>query len=179
MCLFHLAPVVVQEHNLVEFRDLLARIPMAVAVDMFPLGHVLFLLNLATCQQMHAAWTAYMVIGPNHVAFVQRNSGYDTFMKDSMWTNRKSDAKTALKELKSLSYVGLKGAYLNCLKFTGCLAFQLHFQNCISKTSFMKSIDEKIIFIHIYDLCKNNLMNLLYLVHTLIYRKALLTNVCQ
>ena len=49
----------------------------------------------------------------------------------------------------------VKGAYLNCSRFTGCLDFQLHFQNCISKNSFMKSADEKIIFINIYDLCKN------------------------
>ena len=48
---------------------------------------------------------------------------------------------------------------MNCLKFTGCLDFQLHFQNCISKNSFMKSVDEKIIFINIYDLCKNCMMN--------------------
>ena len=32
---------------------------------------------------------------------------------------------------------------------TGYLVFQLHFQNCISKISFMKSVDEKIIFINI------------------------------
>ena len=38
---------------------------------------------------------------------------------------------------------------LNCLKYTGCLDFQLHFQNCISKNPFMKSVDEKIIFINI------------------------------
>ena len=44
-----------------------------------------------------------------------------------------------------------KGAYLNCLKFTDCLDFQLHFQNCIYKNSFMKSDDEKIIFINTYD----------------------------
>ena len=64
----------------------------------------------------------------------------------------------------------IKGAYLNCLKFTGCLDFQLHFQNYISKNSFMKSIDEKIIFINIYDICKNYVINWLYLVHTLIYK---------
>ena len=52
----------------------------------------------------------------------------------------------------------LKVAYLNCLKFTGCLDFQ----NCISKNSFMKSVDEKNIFINIYDLCKNQTMNYLY-----------------
>ena len=45
-----------------------------------------------------------------------------------------------------------KGAYLNCLKFTDCLDFQLHFQNCIYKNSFMKSVNKKIIFINIYDL---------------------------
>ena len=37
-----------------------------------------------------------------------------------------------------------KGAYLNC--------HGLHFQNCIYKNSFMKSVDEKIIFINNYDL---------------------------
>ena len=45
-----------------------------------------------------------------------------------------------------------KGACLNCLKFTDCLNFQLHFQNCIYKKSFMKSVDKKIILINIYDL---------------------------
>ena len=33
----------------------------------------------------------------------------------------------------------------------------------------MKSVDDKIIFINIYNLCKNYMMNWLYLVHTLIY----------
>ena len=55
--------------------------------------------------------------------------------------------------------IHIKGAYLNCLKFTVCLDFQLHFQNCISKNSFMKSVDEKIIFMNIYDLCKNYMIN--------------------
>ena len=64
---------------------------------------------------------------------------------------------------------GIKDAYLNCLKFTGWFDFQLHFKNCISKNSFTKSCDEKIIFINNYDLCKIYMMNLLYLVHTLIY----------
>ena len=45
-----------------------------------------------------------------------------------------------------------KGAYINCLKFTDCLDFQLHFQNCSYKNLFMKSVDKKIIFINIYDL---------------------------
>ena len=49
----------------------------------------------------------------------------------------------------------IDGTYLNCLKSTACLDFQLHFQNCISKNSFMESDDETIIFINIYDLCKN------------------------
>ena len=53
----------------------------------------------------------------------------------------------------------IKDAYPNCLKFTGCLDFQLHFQNCVSENAFMKSADEKIIFINIYDLCKNYMMN--------------------
>ena len=52
-----------------------------------------------------------------------------------------------------------KGAYLNCLKFTDFLDFQLYFQNCIYKNSFMKSADEKIIFINIYDLWKNYMIN--------------------
>ena len=56
--------------------------------------------------------------------------------------------------LESQRFV-FKGAYLNCLKFTGCLDFLLHFQNCISKNSFMKSVDEKIIFINIYDYMMN------------------------
>ena len=58
---------------------------------------------------------------------------------------------------------------MNFLKFPGCLHFQLHFQNGISLNSFMKSVDEKIIFINICDLSKNNMINQLYLVHTLIY----------
>ena len=33
--------------------------------------------------------------------------------------------------------------------------FQLHFQYCISKKSFMKSVDEKNIFINIYNLFRN------------------------
>ena len=45
-----------------------------------------------------------------------------------------------------------KAVYLDCLKFTDCLDFQLHFQNCIDKNSFMKSVDKKIIFINIYEL---------------------------
>ena len=49
----------------------------------------------------------------------------------------------------ALDFIYIKGAYLNCLKFTGCLDFQLHFQNCISKKSTMKSVDAKIIFIKI------------------------------
>ena len=51
-----------------------------------------------------------------------------------------------------------KGAYLNCLKFTDFLDFQLQFQNFIYKQSFMKSVDEKIIFINIYDFWKNYMM---------------------
>ena len=50
--------VVEHAHNVVEIRDLLARIPMVIAIDMFPFGHVLFLLNLAILQQMHAASSA-------------------------------------------------------------------------------------------------------------------------
>ena len=83
---------------------------------MFPLGHMLFLLNFALCQQMHAARTALsdVVNGPHHVAFVQRNSGYDTFYeknktkqtKQHVYQSQFSDLKTALKELNILSLVG-------------------------------------------------------------------------
>ena len=37
----------------------------------------------------------------------------------------------------------------------------------------MERIDEKFIFINIYDLCKNNMINKLYLVHTLIYKMVI------
>ena len=60
--------------------------------------------------------------------------------------------RTAIDCHSSDPIYSFKGAYLNCLKFTDCLDFQLHFQNCIYKKSFMKSADEKIIFISIYDL---------------------------
>ena len=53
----------------------------------------------------------------------------------------------------------LKGAYLNYFEFNGCLDFHLHFQNFISKNSFMKKLEEKFIFINIYDLCKNYMMD--------------------
>ena len=48
--LFHLPLVVEHAHNFVDIGDLVARIRMTVQIDMFPLGHVLFILNWAICQ---------------------------------------------------------------------------------------------------------------------------------
>ena len=94
--------VVEHAHNVGEIRNKTARIPMTVAIDMFHLSYVFFMLNLGVCQctlpRLHYNG---MIIDPYHVAFVQRSSGYYTVLND-MCTNRNSDVKAALKELKTL-----------------------------------------------------------------------------
>ena len=44
-----------------------------------------------------------MVIGPHNVAFIQRNSGNDTFMNGNMCTNPIKDVNTALKVILKTS----------------------------------------------------------------------------
>ena len=56
ICLFYFLFVVVHAHNFVEISGLLPRIPIVVALNMFPLEHVFFM--LAICQFMHGAWPA-------------------------------------------------------------------------------------------------------------------------
>ena len=90
----YLVLVVEHAHNFVEIRNLLPRIPMAIVIDMFPLGHVFWqYVNIYTVLGQHYN---DMLIGLHHVAFVQRNSGYNTFMNAKMCTNRNSDVEKRL-----------------------------------------------------------------------------------
>ena len=67
---------------------------MAIVIDMFPLGHVFWqYVNIYTVLGQHYN---DMLIGLHHVEFVQRNSGYNTFMNAKMCTNRNSDVEKRL-----------------------------------------------------------------------------------